>query len=39
MESSGNKLEGVPLITGLDFGQLILHRPLPVKDQTVFRTF
>ena len=37
VESSGNKLEGVPLITGLDFGQLILHRPLPVKDQTVFQ--
>ena len=37
VESSGNKLEGVPLITGLSFGQLILHRPLPVKDQTVFQ--
>ena len=37
VESSGNKLEGVPWITGLEFGQLILHRPLPVKDQTVFQ--
>lgn len=37
VESSGSKLEGVPWITGLQFGQLILHRPLPVKDQTIFQ--
>ena len=32
VESSGNKLEGVPLITGLDFGQLILHCLLYTSD-------
>lgn len=37
VESSGNKLPGIPLVTGLEFGQLILHRPLPVKDQSVFQ--
>ena len=37
VESSSSKLEGVPWITGLHFGQLILHRPLPVEDQTVFQ--
>ena len=37
VESSSSKLEGVPWITGLQFGQLILHRPLPVEDQTVFQ--
>lgn len=37
VESSGNKLEGIPMVTGLEFGQLILHRPLPVKDRSVFQ--
>lgn len=36
VESSGNKLEGVPWITGMDFGQVVLYKPLPVEDQGVF---
>ena len=36
VESSGNQLEGVPWITGLDFGQIVLHRALPVEDKNVF---
>lgn len=36
VESSGNRLEGIPWITGLEFGQIVLHRPLPVKDNAVF---
>ena len=36
-ESSGSRLEGVPEITGLKFGHLILHQPLPVEDRSVFQ--
>lgn len=36
VESSSNQLEGVPWITGLDFGQIVLHRALPVEDKNVF---
>ena len=37
VESSTKRLEGVPEITGLKFGHLILHHPLPVEDQSVFQ--
>lgn len=37
VESSGNRLEGVPLVTGMEFGQIVLYRPLPVKDKSIFR--
>ena len=37
VESSGSRLEGVPEITGLKFGHLILHQPLPVEDRSVFQ--
>ena len=37
VESSGEKLEGVPWITGLDFGQIVLYKPLPVEDPDVFQ--
>ncbi len=37
VESSTKKLEGVPEITGLKFGHLILHQPLPVEDKSVFQ--
>lgn len=36
VESSGSKLEGIPWITGLEFGQVVLHRPLPIEDRGVF---
>ena len=36
VESSGHQLEGVPLVTGLDFGQIVLYRPLPVKESSIF---
>lgn len=36
VESSGNRLEGIPWITGMEFGQIVLHRPLPIKDRVVF---
>ncbi len=36
VESSGSQLSGVPWITGLEFGQIVLHRPLPVSDKRIF---
>lgn len=38
VESSGTQLEGVPMITGLEFGQVVLYRPLPVKEDGIFGT-
>ncbi|MBR0305332.1 MAG: cell division protein FtsQ, partial [Lachnospiraceae bacterium] len=36
VESSDEQLEGIPWITGLDFGHIVLHQPLPVEDQDIF---
>lgn len=36
VESSSQKLTGIPWITGLSYGHIALHRPLPVEDPKVF---
>ena len=36
MESLWRALPGVPVITGLEFGHIVLHQPLPVADQDIF---
>lgn len=36
VESSSGKLEGVPLVTGLKFGHIALHQPLPVENDRIF---
>ncbi len=36
VESSGEQLPGVPWITGLEFGHIVLHQPLPVENQNTF---
>lgn len=36
VESTGEKLPGIPMITGLEFGHIVLHRPLPVADSGIF---
>ena len=36
VESSADCLPGVPWITGLEFGRIILYKPLPVKDPKIF---
>ena len=36
VESSSSRLEGVPWITGLNFGQIVLNKPLPVENQQIF---
>ena len=36
VESSSSRLEGIPWITGLNFGQIVLNKPLPVENQQIF---
>lgn len=33
VESSSEKLDGIPWITGLKFGQIVLHKPIPVENK------
>jgi cell division protein FtsQ len=37
VESDNEKLPGVPWITGLDFGQIVLYQPLPVERDDIFQ--
>lgn len=36
VESTNEKLVGIPMITGLRFGHIVLHKPLPVEDVRIF---
>lgn len=36
VESSREKLEGIPLVTGLKFGHIVLYQQLPVMQEGVF---
>lgn len=36
VESTTEKLKGIPLVTGLRFGYIVLHQPLPVDDPQIF---
>ena len=36
VESTNEKLEGIQMITGLRFGHIVLHKPLPVEDVRIF---
>ncbi len=36
VESTDTALPGIPQISGLKFGQIVLHRPLPVEDTRIF---
>ena len=38
VESSMEKTVGIPLVTGLDFDHVVLYEPLPVEDDTIFRS-
>lgn len=35
-ESTTEEIEGVPQITGLKYGHIVLHQVLPVEDQAIF---
>jgi cell division protein FtsQ len=36
VESSGKKLDGIPMVTGLKFGQIVLYKPVPVENGKIF---
>lgn len=36
VESTSHKLEGIPQIDGLKFGQIVLGEPLPIGDMNIF---
>lgn len=36
VESTNEEVEGIPRIVGLDYGQIVLHKPLPVADEKIF---
>lgn len=38
VESSDKKTTGVPMVTGFHFDYVILHEPLPVEDETIFKS-
>ena len=38
VESTNQKLDGIPCITGLKFGHIVLHHPLPVEEKSVFES-
>ena len=35
---TNQKLDGIPCITGLKFGHIVLHHPLPVEEKSVFES-
>ncbi len=37
VESANSRLEGIPEITGLKFGQIVLYQKLPVESEEIFR--
>ena len=36
VESSSEQLNGVPWVTGMEFGHIVLYQPLPVANQAIF---
>ncbi len=38
VESSNRIIEGIPFVTGLSYDHVVLHKPLPVKNPSVFLT-
>lgn len=36
VESTNEKLDGIPLVTGMKFGHIVLHQPLPVENRDIF---
>lgn len=37
VESANSRLEGIPLITGLKFGHIVLYQKLPVESEDIFQ--
>lgn len=36
VESSSEQLDGIPWVTGMEFGHIVLHQPLPVEKHAIF---
>lgn len=36
VESANSRVAGIPWVTGLKFGQIVLYQPLPVESSTIF---
>jgi len=36
VESTNEEVQGIPRIVGLKFGQIVLHKPLPVEEEDIF---
>lgn len=37
VESTSETLDDIPCVSGLSFGYIVLHKPLPVEDNTIFQ--
>ncbi len=37
VESTNGMIDGIPRIVGLEFGQIVLHQPIPVEDEDIFK--
>lgn len=37
VESTNKMIDGIPRIVGLEFGQIVLHQPIPVEDEDIFK--
>ncbi len=37
VESTNETIDGIPRIVGLEFGQIVLHQPIPVADEDIFK--
>lgn len=37
VESTNSRVAGIPWVTGLKFGQIVLYQPLPVESNEIFR--
>ena len=39
VEGTNGMIDGIPRIVGLEFGQIVLHQPIPVEMKTFLRIF
>lgn len=37
VESANKEIDGIPRVVGLNYGQIVLHQPLPVEDEGIFK--
>ena len=37
VESANKEIDGIPRVVGLNYGQIVIHQPLPVEDEGIFK--